>query len=411
MKPESLKTYSATTVPVANDGEAADGWQLIAPYCEAPMPDGRAGTQIFTRREAETLVANFRGKARKFLAKLFPVGAPDLPCYNGHPDSGEIDALSDDARDPEIYARVEDLDAREDGLWGKVRKAEPLFSRLKASAKRLEISPFWLCRREGMRLFPDRLISLGFVERGNLPGAAVINAAPKAEDTENFSKPEEKKMTEEQLKRIAELLGGDANDYADADKLIAAIEKTARRGQEDRAREREGEEARLERERRDREHEREGEEKRLREDRDFEARVAEEVEKRLKAQNAAAENRRLVDSAVADGRVPAANAEKWSRMLAADEANARELLASLPRHAALANASSQAERALAEDTAHRASTEHGLASAGNAFRARVDDLYDAKRRAGEKPDYDAIWNAFAQSAEGKALYEAAYPAA
>lgn len=382
-----------TPVPVANE---TDGWQMLAPYCNAPMPDGSAGTQVFTRAEAEAIVENFRGKARKLLAKLIPIGSPAVPCYNGHPDSGDLGVLADDSRDPEIYARVSELDARADGLYGIVNKVEPLFTRLKKAVSRLEISPFWLCRRDGDKLYPERLISLGFVPKGNLPGAAVINAA-----NENFFKTEkENQMTEEQLQRVAELLGGDANDYADADKLIAALEKMKQDAQ-DREDERKGEDARIERERRDREDERRDEE-------DFEARVAAEVERRLKAQNVAAENSRLVADAVADGRVPAANAETWRKLLASGKDSARAVLAGLPKNPAVA-ANSQAEKALAAERKNRPSAEIGLTNARGAFRARVDHIYDAKRAAGEKPDYNAVWNAFAESAEGKQLYAAAYP--
>lgn len=406
------KIYRAgTPVPVANE---TDGWQLLAPYCNAPMPDGSAGTQVFTRAEADAIVENFRGKARKLLSKLIPIGSPAVPCYNGHPDSGDLGVLADDARDPEIYARVSELEARDDGLYGIVNKVEPLFSRLKEAVSRLEISPFWLCRRDGGKLYPERLISLGFVPKGNLPGAAVINAA-----NENLSTIKtENQMTEEQLKRVAEILGGDANDYADADKLIAALERTKQTAR-DREDEREGEEARLERDKRDREDERRGEDERLERDRrdrederrgeeDFEARVAAEVERRLKAQNAAAENSRLVADAVADGRVPAANAETWRKLLAAGKDSARAVLASLPTNPAVA-ANSQAEKAIAAERANRAAAEIGLANARGTFRARVDQLYDAKCAAGEKPDYNAVWNAFAESAEGKQLYAAAYP--
>lgn len=205
----------AATFDAAN---SEDGGELVvqrvAPYCDAPQRDasGRGIVQRFTREAAEKMADAFNGSIRRLLDKL-PFASASLPCYNGHPDHADGGA-SDEARDTEIYARVERLEAREDGLWATLRKY-PRLEALKAALGRLEISPRWLCEDAGNGVFvPFRLISLGFVKRGNLPGADVINSI----------QTDSKIMNEEQLMKLAEILGIEKEAAkADPSALVAAV--------------------------------------------------------------------------------------------------------------------------------------------------------------------------------------------
>ncbi|MBE6400735.1 MAG: hypothetical protein E7037_01690 [Verrucomicrobia bacterium] len=183
--------------------------QRIAPYCDAPQVDGNGKriTQRFTFESAKKMADAFNGSVRRLLEKL-PFAKASLPCYNGHPDHANAGT---EPQDTEVYARVEKLDARADGLWATIRKF-PALELLKNDLGRLEISPRWLCEPQGGDVFaPFRLISLGFVKKGNLPNADTIN--------ENL---DTSIMTEEQLKRLAEALGISSEQANDPEAIITA---------------------------------------------------------------------------------------------------------------------------------------------------------------------------------------------
>lgn len=183
--------------------------QRIAPYCDAPQVDGNGKriTQRFTFESAKKMADAFNGSVRRLLEKL-PFAKASLPCYNGHPDHANAGT---EPQDTEVYARVEKLDAREDGLWATIRKF-PALELLKNDLGRLEISPRWLCEPQGGDVFtPFRLISLGFVKKGNLPNADTINS----DQTNDI-------MSEEQLKRLAEALGLTPEQAKDPEAIITA---------------------------------------------------------------------------------------------------------------------------------------------------------------------------------------------
>jgi len=183
--------------------------QRIAPYCDAPQVDGNGKriTQRFTFESAKKMADAFNGSVRRLLEKL-PFAKASLPCYNGHLDHANAGT---EPQDTEVYARVEKLDARADGLWATIRKF-PALELLKNDLGRLEISPRWLCEPQGGDVFaPFRLISLGFVKKGNLPNADTIN--------ENL---DTSIMTEEQLKRLAEALGISSEQANDPEAIITA---------------------------------------------------------------------------------------------------------------------------------------------------------------------------------------------
>lgn len=386
MDTNDLRIAGTTFVPMGNEA-----MQLLAPYCEAPRTDGKPGVQLFEREDAEKIVREFYARRRRSGGVRRSV-----PVYNGHPDCGLVDVLAADDRDPEIYARVESLEARADGLYGSVNKA-PEFERLKAEKGRLEISPFWLCRNEGGKLRPRILISLGLVSKGNLPDAAQMNEF-KISLTENT----EKTMTEEQLKRVAELLGGDATEYADAEKLVAAIEKKLAdlQSEKDRADERAGEEKALAREREEELAEEEAERKRR-----FDAAVEEAVAKRLAEEKESQANAALLDAAVADGRIPAAKRDSWASLINADPAAAKAALSALPKSAAL-GAKSQAGIAAANDAKLRSVAELNISEASREFHSLMNSAYDSARERGESLDYDQARASVLATERGAALYAA-----
>lgn len=204
---ENKITISSTSsVAFANEAGAVV-FQRIAPYCDAPQYDstGKQVVQRFDLESAKRLVAAFAENIRK-LAET-QIGSPSIPVFRGHPD--HVNA-ADGMRDSEIYARVEDLEARDDGLWAKIRKL-PALANLKKLLGRLEISPRWACSQANDGTFkPDELISLGLVEKGNLPGADVINSIQN-----------KTMMDEETMNKLAEMLGCEST----AEAVLAAAEQ------------------------------------------------------------------------------------------------------------------------------------------------------------------------------------------
>lgn len=205
MMKTNKQTFTNAAVALSNDsGDVIV--QRIAPYCDAPQRDS-AGNEIvqrFNLESAKRLVAAFMANAKK----LAGVGNASVPVYRGHPDHV---SNKDDFRDSEVYARVENLEAREDGLWATIRKS-PLLKKLKNAVGRLEISPRWACAAANDGTYqPEELISLGLVSEGNLPGADVINQKLNKSDT----------MTEEQIQQLAALLDCEAT----AEAILAKAEQ------------------------------------------------------------------------------------------------------------------------------------------------------------------------------------------
>jgi len=209
MKKNNTITISGDSVAFIN-AAGSIVFQRIAPYCDAPQVDGNGGRiiQRFDLESAKRLVAAFLENVKRLAEK--GIGNASIPVYCGHPD--HVNA-SDGMRDSEIYARVEALEARNDGLWAKILKM-PLLEKLKGTAGRLEISPRWACSEHEDGTFkPEELISLGLVENGNLPGADVINSIQTIKTT-NI-------MDDKTMQKLAELLGCEAT----AEAVVAAVEQ------------------------------------------------------------------------------------------------------------------------------------------------------------------------------------------
>lgn len=311
-------------------------FQRIAPYCDAPLTqaDGTTLIQRFTPDAARRMVEAFGKGVRRLLEWLPGVGTAALPCYHGHPDHAE--AAPEDAADTRVYARVERLEARDDGLWALLRKT-PELERLKAAlGGRLEISPRWLCEPAGDGVFtPVRLISLGFVRRGNLPNADAVNEL-------NNIHPKKNTMNEEMIGKLAEVLGVEPDAAVkDPALLIAAaaeIKAQAKPAPEDGANEEDddGGEAGVP----------------VRADPEGgkpapAAQAQPEDPAKKDAANAKAMCRFVAEQAIAnafnEGRITAAQIPAFRALLQADFANAMSALASLPK--ALNAGAGLAERA------------------------------------------------------------------
>ena len=198
-------------------------WTRIATYGDVPnrTPAGELVTQRFERADAEKIVAAFAGNWER-VKRILGVGSGDVPVVRGHTDTGEIG--EDTLADTERYGKITALEARDDGLYAQIEKAAEFASMLERAGK-LEYSPTWRVRadaREKNVMRPFRLISLGMVPKGNLRGATLVNS------TFNGGQEQMIDWSEEQVKRLAEVLGKEAAELGDAEAVIAAVSALAK---------------------------------------------------------------------------------------------------------------------------------------------------------------------------------------
>lgn len=182
-------------ISAANEYRADEkGWIQISPYGEFPHPKG---LQVFQRSDADKIVQAYNS-IRNMGRRLF-----GLPLYKGHPDADKASYPDDGA-----YARIKELDAREDGLYGRAE-----FS---ANGKALITdgvydghSPYWRFEHDKTRrgvIRPVELISVGLTNFPNIPVNPITAAALNEEQNMN-----------EYLKKLAKLMGLDeaaANEAA-----------------------------------------------------------------------------------------------------------------------------------------------------------------------------------------------------
>lgn len=162
-------------IDVVNSHAQDNEFVRVVPYGDAPqaLQNGTPVVQRFTRESAEKIVRAFKDNAKRLLCR-FGFANAAVPFYNGHPDASA--QREDASRDTEVYAEATDLEARDDGLWAKIRR-KPALELLKRALGNLQISPRWLCRPSEEGVFePFRLLSFGLVERGNIPNAEMINS-------------------------------------------------------------------------------------------------------------------------------------------------------------------------------------------------------------------------------------------
>jgi len=170
------------------DAITSDEWVKISPYGEFPIViKGARYMQHVDRAQADKMVAAFNSVLSR-LGRLFR-GAP---IFVGHPD-----------QDPQTYAdharrgEFEQIEAREDGLWGK-----PAWNDL--GRKNLEEgyfvypSPAWRFPRPRpgqSTIFPDELVSVGLTNTPNIDLAEpVTNDANPGDDEQTANTTNMKKL-------------------------------------------------------------------------------------------------------------------------------------------------------------------------------------------------------------------------
>ncbi len=126
-----------------------------------------AGTQHLSKKEADTIVANFNAQKIALGDKF-----GGLPWYIGHPD---VAAFADRFKDGKSYGWIMDLHAETDGLYANV-KWNSEGKQLIEEASYKYLSPTWFIQRgvNGV-VFPMQLKSVGFTNTPNIPVAPLAN--------------------------------------------------------------------------------------------------------------------------------------------------------------------------------------------------------------------------------------------
>jgi len=154
--------------PMANEFQLTQpDWAQLSPYGDFPHA---RGTQRVTPEVAARVVRAFDSLASK-LERLFG----GLPFYIGHPD---LPNATPDA-DRKAYGWITALEARADGLYGRVKWSDPGRELLRQGHYKY-LSPLWEAAPAGTEdgrpiYHPERLVSAGLTNTPNLPLPPLAN--------------------------------------------------------------------------------------------------------------------------------------------------------------------------------------------------------------------------------------------
>jgi hypothetical protein len=157
---------------VAAPAAAEDPWLQLAPLGEFLHARGLQRVDPAAVQEMARQFHSFRGRAGRLFGGLpFYIGHPDMP---GAPENA----------DRKAYGWIEDLEARADGLYGRVKWSEAGLALLRDGHFKY-CSPFWEAREigieNGRRVYrPVALFSAGLTNQPNIPVRPLANesAAP-----------------------------------------------------------------------------------------------------------------------------------------------------------------------------------------------------------------------------------------
>ena len=144
-------------------------WVQLSPFGEFPHS---RGLQRVDRAAADAMVAQFNS-FRGRLGRLFG----GVPFYVGHPDLPS----SSDLVDRKAYGWIMEVEAREDGFFGRVKWSDAGMELLR-NAHFKYLSPFWEAREiaseNGRRIYrPVALLSAGLTNQPNIPVRPLANEA------------------------------------------------------------------------------------------------------------------------------------------------------------------------------------------------------------------------------------------
>ncbi|MDR0418069.1 MAG: phage protease [Puniceicoccales bacterium] len=142
-----------------------DQWLKLVEYGDYPHLEG---IQRVTKEVAIEMQRKFR-TLRARLARKFG----GIPIYIGHPDDENFVHFPGHS-DTRSYAWVQDIEAREDGIWILPKWSEEGRKLIENSYFKF-LSPRWEMKRKSDVLIPIRLISVGLTNHPNIPGDTIAN--------------------------------------------------------------------------------------------------------------------------------------------------------------------------------------------------------------------------------------------
>ncbi|MDR2807193.1 MAG: phage protease [Puniceicoccales bacterium] len=135
-------------------------WLKLVEYGDHPHPNG---LQRVTKAAALEMQRKFHS-LRARLARKFA----GIPIYIGHPDDQHFAHLPGHG-DKRSYAWVQDLEARDDGIWILPQWSE-VGEKILKNAFFQFLSPRWEMKPQGNAFIPIRLLSVGLTNDPNIPG-------------------------------------------------------------------------------------------------------------------------------------------------------------------------------------------------------------------------------------------------
>lgn len=157
-----------------NERPLAEGeWQMISPYGEFK---NTKGLQRVDRQSADRMVLAYNSLAAR-IGRLFR----GMPIYVGHPD-----VLPKEFSDKRRYGAVQELEAREDALYGRVAWND-LGEQNRVQGYYIYPSPAWVLQENGDGTWsPNRLLSVGLTNNPNiLTVEPWVNEALPVDESEN----------------------------------------------------------------------------------------------------------------------------------------------------------------------------------------------------------------------------------
>lgn len=187
------------TCTAANEMVQDGEWLRITPYGDFP---NKVGLQRVQKEDGEQLVTAFNSLKGK-LAR----GFMGVPVFVGHPD-----VAPDKYPDKRRYGRINELQAREDGVYGLVALND-LGKQAMQEGHYLYNSPTWYLRKDGAHIRPMQLVSVGLTNTPQIPNEPW---AKNEEDAPVWS-------WLSQMLKEAGLFNPDTDDEAAAKSAIAAL--------------------------------------------------------------------------------------------------------------------------------------------------------------------------------------------
>jgi hypothetical protein len=197
-------------VGMENESAVSDGWLLVSPYGDFPH---RLGVQRVDKTAAESMVSAFNGVIGT-ISRWFK----GCPLYVGHPD---LPGMENEYKDKNAYGVFTKLEARDDGLYGRVALLPEGMDLMEKKAYRF-VSPFWGASKVGSEngkeiYAPKQLFSVGLTNRPNIL-APMINEAL----TEDNANNEGNKIMD--LAKLIALLGlSEGSDEAACESCITEM--------------------------------------------------------------------------------------------------------------------------------------------------------------------------------------------